>query len=48
MKNGRAPTMKNVKAFQLPDLQRMVSEAGFEDFKPEPFGCLLLFTMKRN
>ena len=45
---GRRREPKQMKVFDLPALQADVEEAGFDDFKPEAFGCLLMFTMKKK
>jgi len=45
-RNQREP--KQMKVFDLPALQADVKEAGFGDFKPEAFGCLLMFTMRKK
>jgi len=47
-KKGRTPRLKTMKVFQLPELERMTSEAGFDGFQAEPFGCLLLFVMTKR
>jgi len=39
---------KKMKVFDLPGLQVDVEEAGFDDFKPEAYGCLLMFTMRKK
>jgi len=47
IKNGRKPALKNMKAFDLPELENLIKEAGYTEFKAEPFGCLVLFSMRK-
>jgi hypothetical protein len=37
-----------LKIFDIPDLIKIVKEAGFEQFEPLPYGCLLMFTMQKK
>lgn len=39
---------RSMKVFELDELERMVSKAGFTEFKPEIIGCLILFTMRKQ
>jgi ubiquinone/menaquinone biosynthesis C-methylase UbiE/uncharacterized protein YbaR (Trm112 family) len=34
--------------FELPDLDRYVAEAGFEDFRPHPYGSILVFSARKK
>jgi ubiquinone/menaquinone biosynthesis C-methylase UbiE/uncharacterized protein YbaR (Trm112 family) len=34
--------------FELPDLDRYVAEAGFEDFRPHAYGSILVFSARRR
>ena len=34
--------------FELPDLERCVLEAGFEDFRPHPYGSILVFSAHKK
>ncbi len=47
-KQRRSVEPRNMKVFELDDLERMVSEAGFTDFQPEICGCLILFTIRKR
>jgi SAM-dependent methyltransferase len=47
-RGGRHHEMKNMKVFDLLDLKTIIEQAGFVDFKPETYGCLLMFTMKKR
>jgi len=38
---------KNMRVFQIPDLQRYLSEAGFEDFEPKLDGTFLMFNTRK-
>lgn len=47
-KQKRQVEPRNMKVFELDELERMVSEAGFTEFKPEIIGCLILFMMRKQ
>ncbi len=47
-KQRRQVEPRNMKVFDLDELERMVCEAGFAEFKPDIYGCLILFTMRKQ
>ena len=39
---------KDVFIFALPDLERYVGEAGFEDFHPRLYGAIVVFSARKR
>ena len=38
----------HMKIFDIPDLVKIVNEAGFDQFDSQSYGCLILFTMRKK
>ena len=45
---GRRAEKRGGHIFELPDLERYVTEAGFEDFRPHAYGSVLVFSARKS
>ena len=47
-RRSRQQKPKHMKIFEIEELQKAVDESGFEQFEPQVFGCLLMFTIRKK